>query len=49
MDGHNVEITFPTGVLDEGVDHIDNSQHALIEVDQFIQSWLSIDDLSHER
>ena len=49
MDGHNIEITFPTGVFNEGVDHIDYSQDALIEVDHFVQSWLSIEDLSHER
>lgn len=48
MDGQNIEITFPAGVLDDGVDDIEYSLDALIDVNQSVQSWIGTEDLSHE-
>ena len=48
MDEQNIEITFPAGVLDDGVDDIEYSLDALIDVNQSVQSWIGTEDLSHE-
>ena len=45
MNGQNIEITFPVGVLDDGVDDIEYSQDALIAVNQFVQSYISTEDI----
>lgn len=45
MNGQNIEITFPVGVLDDGVDDIEYSQDALIAVNQFVQSYISTENI----
>ena len=48
MDGHNIEITFPVGVLDDGVDDIEYSRDTLIDVNQSVQTYISTEGISQK-
>lgn len=48
MDGHNIEITFPVGVLDDGVDDIEYSRDTLIDVNQSVQTYISTEAISQK-